>query len=141
LPAAWCGATTKERFDNSQEETMTFVVTDNCIRCKYTDCVEECPADCFYEGENMLVIKPDECIDCAVCVPKCPAKAIYPDTEKGMAEWVTMNAEYASKWPKITKKKDSLPDAADWDGKPDKFKEHFSPTAAVKVKKEKKPKV
>ena len=62
---------------------MTYIVTDNCIRCKYTDCVEVCPVDCFYEGENFLVIHPDECIDCGVCEPECPAEAIKPDTEPG----------------------------------------------------------
>ena len=63
---------------------MTYVVTDNCIKCKYMDCVEVCPVDCFYEGENMLVIHPDECIDCGVCEPECPANAIFPDTEPGL---------------------------------------------------------
>jgi NAD-dependent dihydropyrimidine dehydrogenase PreA subunit len=67
---------------------MTYVVIDNCIACKYTDCVEVCPVDCFYEGENMLVIHPDECIDCGVCEPECPADAIRPDTEPDMEEWV-----------------------------------------------------
>ena len=63
---------------------MTYVVLDNCIKCKYTDCVEVCPVDCFYEGENFLVINPDECIDCGVCEPECPAEAIKPDTEPGL---------------------------------------------------------
>eukprot|EP01035_Chromulina_nebulosa_P006172 gene6172-8351_t len=63
---------------------MTYVVTDNCIKCKYTDCVEVCPVDCFYEGDNMLVIHPDECIDCGVCEPECPADAIKPDTVPGL---------------------------------------------------------
>ncbi len=69
---------------------MTHVVTENCIRCKYMDCVEVCPVDCFYEGENMLVIHPDECIDCAVCVPECPANAIFPDTESGLEPWMEL---------------------------------------------------
>ena len=73
---------------------MTYVVTDNCIACKYTDCVEVCPVDCFYEGENMLVIHPDECIDCGVCEPECPADAIRPDTEPDMDEWVEFNRKY-----------------------------------------------
>ncbi len=85
---------------------MTYVVTDNCIRCKYTDCVEVCPVDCFYEGENFLVIHPDECIDCGVCEPECPAEAIKPDTEPGLDKWLKINAEYASIWPNITVKKD-----------------------------------
>src|ERR1700760_4357163 len=74
---------------------MTYVVTDNCIKCKYTDCVEVCPVDCFYEGENMLVIHPDECIDCGVCEPECPADAIKPDTEPGLEKWLEVNTEYA----------------------------------------------
>ena len=75
---------------------MTYIVTDNCIKCKYMDCVEVCPVDCFYEGENMLVIHPDECIDCGVCEPECPAEAIKPDTEPGLDKWLELNAEYAS---------------------------------------------
>src|SRR3984893_3236900 len=87
--------------------TMTFVVTENCIKCKYTDCVEVCPVDCFYEGENMLVIHPDECIDCGVCEPECPADAIKPDTEPGLEKWLEVNTEYAKSWPNITQKKES----------------------------------
>jgi ferredoxin len=104
---------------------MTFVVTDNCIKCKYTDCVQECPTDCFYEGENMLVIKPDECIDCAVCEPMCPAGAIKPGGKK-VKEWVKINREYAELWPKITKKKDALPEAKEFDGMEGKFEKYFS---------------
>ena len=81
---------------------MTYIVTDNCIKCKYMDCVEVCPVDCFYEGENMLVIHPDECIDCGVCEPECPAEAIKPDTEPGLDKWLELNTEYADKWPNIT---------------------------------------
>ncbi len=106
---------------------MTYVVTDNCIKCKYTDCVEVCPVDCFYEGENMLVIHPDECIDCGVCEPECPAEAILPDTEPGLEKWIELNAEYASKWPNITERKDPLPEAAEFDGKANKLEEFFSP--------------
>ena len=72
---------------------MTYVVTEACIKCKYMDCVEVCPVDCFYEGENMLVINPDECIDCGVCEPECPPKAIVPDTEKGMEQWLEVNRD------------------------------------------------
>lgn len=104
---------------------MTFVVTDNCIQCKYTDCVEVCPVDCFYEGENMLVIHPDECIDCGVCEPECPAEAIEPESEENL-KWVEINREYAMQWPVITEKKDPLPQAAEFDGKKGKFEEHFS---------------
>jgi ferredoxin len=106
---------------------MTYVVTENCIKCKYLDCVEVCPVDCFYEGENMLVIHPDECIDCGVCEPECPAEAIKPDTEPGLEKWLELNAEYAKSWPNITVKRDPPPDAKEWDGKPNKL-EHFSPT-------------
>ena len=74
---------------------MTYVVTENCIACKYTDCVEVCPVDCFYEGENMLVIHPDECIDCGVCEPECPVDAIRPDTEPEMEQWVEFNRKYS----------------------------------------------
>ncbi len=106
---------------------MTYVVTDNCIKCKYTDCVEVCPVDCFYEGENFLVINPDECIDCGVCEPECPAEAILPDTEPGLEKWIEVNAEYSEKWPNITEKKEPLPDAAEYDGKENKFEKFFSP--------------
>lgn len=75
---------------------MTFVVTDNCIRCKFMDCVEVCPVDCFHEGENMLAIHPDECIDCGVCEPECPASAIYPDSAPGLDGWLELNAEYSA---------------------------------------------
>ena len=83
---------------------MTYVVVENCIKCKYMDCVEVCPVDCFYEGENMLVIHPDECIDCGVCEPECPAEAIKPDTETGLEKWLELNAEYAKTGPNITVK-------------------------------------
>ena len=105
---------------------MTYVVTENCIKCKYTDCVEVCPVDCFYEGENMLVIHPDECIDCGVCEPECPAEAILPDTDAGAEKWLQMNRDYSEKWPNITGRRDPLPEAEEFDGKPNKFAEHFS---------------
>ena len=79
---------------------MTYVVTDNCIKCKYMDCVEVCPVDCFYEGENMLVIHPDECIDCGVCEPECPVDAIKPDTEPGLEKWLALNTEYRAQMAK-----------------------------------------
>jgi ferredoxin len=102
---------------------MTFVVTDNCIKCKYTDCVEVCPVDCFHEGPNFLVIDPEECIDCTLCEPECPAEAIFAedDIPEDQAHFTDLNAALAKKWPVITEKKDPLPDAADWDGKPDKL--------------------
>lgn len=105
---------------------MTYVVTDNCIRCKYTDCVEVCPVDCFYEGENMLVIHPDECIDCGVCEPECPADAIRPDTEDGMETWVVFNHKYSEAWPNIVTKRDPLPEAEKYDGEEGKLDKYFS---------------
>jgi len=102
---------------------MPFVVVDNCIRCKYTDCVEVCPVDCFHEGPNFLVIDPDECIDCTLCEPECPAKAIYPedDVPAGQENFIALNAELSKEWPVITTRKDGLADAAEWDGKPGKL--------------------
>ena len=105
---------------------MTYVVVENCIKCKYMDCVEVCPVDCFYEGANMLVIHPDECIDCGVCEPECPAEAIKPDTQPGLSKWLELNAEYSKTWPNITAKRESPADAADWDGTKDKFQQ-FDP--------------
>ncbi len=96
---------------------MTYVVVENCIKCKYQDCVEVCPVDCFYVGENFLVIHPDECIDCGVCEPECPAEAILPDTEPGVEKWLEINAKYAEIWPNITHKGESPADSAEWDGK------------------------
>lgn len=111
----------------SQEEiAMAYVVLENCIKCKYTDCVEVCPVDCFYEGENMLVIHPDECIDCGVCEPECPAEAIKPDTQKGLETWQELNKNMAKKWPNITVKREALPDAKQFDGKPGKLEAYFS---------------
>ena len=104
---------------------MTYVVIENCVKCKFMDCVEVCPVDCFYEGENMLVIHPDECIDCGVCEPECPAEAILPDSEEATQSWIELNAESADKWPNITAKGESPADAEDWNGKSGK-KEHFS---------------
>src|SRR5712672_3543993 len=89
------------------------------------DCVDVCPVDCFYEGENMLVIHPDECIDCGVCVPECPVDAIKPDTEPGLEKWLSLNAEYAKIWSNITVKKAPPPDSKEWEGKPNKL-QYFS---------------
>ena len=96
---------------------MTYLVTENCIKCKFMDCVEVCPVDCFYEGENFLVINPDECIDCGVCEPECPAEAILPDTEDGLDEWLELNTRLSASWPNITTKGTSPDDAEDWNGK------------------------
>jgi ferredoxin len=95
---------------------MTHVVTESCIRCKYTDCVDVCPVDCFREGPNFLVIDPDECIDCAVCIPECPVNAILPeeDVPSDQVAFIKINVDLSRKWPSITKRKPALPDAADW---------------------------
>jgi ferredoxin len=113
------------RGTHESEPSMTYVVNDKCILCKYMDCVEVCPVDCFYEGENMLVIHPDECIDCGVCEPECPADAIKPDTVPGLEKWIALNAEYAKQWPNITIKRDAPADAKEWDGVEGK-EQHFS---------------
>jgi ferredoxin len=99
-----------------RKRSMTFVVSDACIKCKHTDCVEVCPVDCFYEGPNFLVINPDECIDCALCEPECPVDAIFSEDElpESEAVFLEINAELAEIWPNITEKKDPLPDAEDW---------------------------
>ena len=101
---------------------MTFVVTESCIRCKYTDCVDVCPVDAFREGPNFLVIDPDECIDCAVCVPECPVSAIYAeeDVPSDQLDFTPLNAELALKWKTITRTKPALPDADAWSEVKDK---------------------
>jgi ferredoxin len=98
---------------------MTYVVTESCIKCKYTDCVEVCPVDCFYEGENMLIINPDECIDCGVCEPECPVEAIKPESEANF-EWQEINRKYSAAWPNITVKKAPLPEADEFKDKQNK---------------------
>jgi len=102
---------------------MTFVVTESCIRCKYTDCVEVCPVDCFHEGPNFLVIDPDECIDCTLCEPECPVNAIYAeeDLPEGQEQFLQLNARLAAEWPVLTIKKDPPPDADEWVSVTDKL--------------------
>ncbi len=102
---------------------MTFVVTENCIKCKYTDCVEVCPVDCFHEGPNFLVIDPDECIDCTLCEPECPAEAILSedDLSDEQEPYIALNEELSREWPVITEQKDAPDDAEEWDGKTDKL--------------------
>ncbi|MDA8361681.1 MAG: ferredoxin family protein [Gammaproteobacteria bacterium] len=95
---------------------MAYVVTEPCIKCKYTDCVEVCPVDCFREGANFLVIDPDECIDCTLCVPECPVNAIYAEDEvpQDQRDFIALNAELAATWPPILEKKEAPPDADSW---------------------------
>ncbi len=102
---------------------MPFIVGEDCIKCKHTDCVEVCPVDCFYEGPNFLVIHPDECIDCALCEPECPVDAIFSDDEvpEDQIKFIELNAELAEQWPNITEKKDPPHDHGEWAGKPNKF--------------------
>ena len=104
---------------------MTYVVTESCIRCKYTDCVEVCPVDCFHEGPNMLVIDPEECIDCSLCVPECPVNAIYADDDvpEDQKHFIELNAELSPQWPVLVEQKPAPPDADDWVPVVDKLKE------------------
>jgi ferredoxin len=104
---------------------MTHVVSESCIRCKYTDCVDVCPVDCFREGPNMLIIDPDECIDCAVCIPECPVNAIYAeeDLPADQQHMTALNAELTPKWKTITKRKAPPADADDWKEKTGKLAE------------------
>lgn len=107
---------------------MTFVVCEPCIKCKYTDCVDVCPVACFHEGENMLVIDPDECIDCGVCVDECPVTAIFPGDEvpEKWQEYTELNATYAKLWPVIAGGKEPPPDADDYKNVKEK-RDLFSP--------------
>ena len=95
---------------------MTYIVTENCIKCKHTDCVDVCPVDCFREGPNFLVIEPDECIDCGVCIPECPVNAIFAeeDVPTDQKAFIALNVELSRGWPSITNKKDALADAEQW---------------------------
>ncbi|HEY9032915.1 MAG TPA: ferredoxin FdxA [Pseudomonadales bacterium] len=102
---------------------MAFIVGENCINCKHTDCVEVCPVDCFYEGPNFLVIHPDECIDCALCEPECPVDAIFSEDEVPADQevFIELNAELAQQWPNITEMKDAMPESEKWNGVADKL--------------------
>ena len=104
---------------------MTYIVNDNCIKCKLTDCVDVCPVDCFYEGENMLVIKPDECIDCGVCEPECPVDAIKADTEEESEKWLEVNKKHSEVWPNINKKKEHPQDWEKFKNEENKFEKYF----------------
>ena len=101
---------------------MTYLVNDKCIKCKHTDCVEVCPVDCFHEGPNFLVIDPEVCIDCALCIPECPVEAIFEEKNlpEDMKDYIEINARLATQWPVLTEQKDPLPDSDDWADVPDK---------------------
>jgi ferredoxin len=122
--AEWCVDFYCDRAQEAHGNLMTFVVTENCIKCKYMDCVEVCPVDCFHEGPNFLVIDPDECIDCTLCEPECPVEAIFSEEElpAGQEQFTPLNAELAKLWPVITEMKAAPADAKEWEGKPDKLK-------------------
>jgi ferredoxin len=118
------GSRARKKFRSAE---MAYVVTDNCIKCKFMDCVEVCPVDCFYVGENMLVIHPDECIDCGVCVPECPAEAIFPDTDPVAEQrWLDLNRQFAEQWPNVLSKGEAPADADRWNGVVAKFAQYFS---------------
>jgi ferredoxin len=111
----------------SASPAMTYIVMDPCIKCKFMDCVEVCPVDCFYEGENFLAINPDECIDCGVCEPECPVDAIKPDTEDDPdGKWLRINSEYSRVWPNITVKGEPPADAEEFERETGKLEKYFS---------------
>ena len=104
---------------------MTYVVTDECVKCKYTDCVEVCPVDCFYEGEILLVINPEECIDCGVCEIECPVQAIKAESEE-LIDWIERAKYFVTKWPNITTKKSPYPDASKYKNEKNKFAKYIN---------------
>ena len=105
---------------------MPYIVTESCIKCKYMDCCEVCPVDCFYEGENMLVINPYECIECGVCEPECPAEAIIPDSDSNSEKQAKINEDYSTKWPNIVRKGVPPADGKEFENIDDKFNKYFS---------------
>lgn len=118
---------------------MTYLVTDNCINCKFMDCVDVCPVDCFYEGENFLVISPDECINCGVCEPECPAEAIISDSDDDAdGKWLDINDKYSKIWPNIANKGEVPKDAEKFLDIPNKFDKYFSKEPAKSKNSDKK---
>jgi ferredoxin len=111
---------------------MTGVITDRCIKCKHMDCVEVCPVDAFYEGENMLVINPNECVDCGCCIVECPIDAIVFDDEPAAVPWMELNAKYSKLWPNVTYDGGQTPaDADQFHYTADKFDLYFSPSPGL----------
>ena len=121
-----CALSTRLLTRASTEKIMTYIVNDNCINCRFTDCVEVCPVDCFYIGENTIVIHPDECIDCGVCEPECPVDAIQADSDPGADKWLEYNKEMSEIWPNITMKRDPLPEAEKHREEEGKFEKYGS---------------
>ncbi len=109
---------------------MSFVVTEGCIKCKFTDCVDVCPVNCFYEGATMLVIHQDDCIDCGICEPECPIEAIVPDSHHGVGPWIELNRKYSTLWPNIARSREPEPDAERYREVSPKYPELFSPEPA-----------
>lgn len=106
---------------------MTYIVKDACVKCKHMTCVDVCPTDCFHEGENMLVINPDPCIDCGVCIPECPVDAITEDfNDDPDGKWLAINLKYSKLWPQITKSRDAPADAEKYESETGKFEKYFS---------------
>ena len=103
---------------------MTHVVTDSCVKCKYTTCIEVCPVDCFLETEYMVIINPEECIDCGVCIPECPVEAIKPEADE-LLVWLERAKILTPKLKPITKQKDPLPDADKFKNEKNKFEKYI----------------
>ena len=125
----FCALSTRLLTIDITEIIMTYIVNDNCINCRFTDCVEVCPVDCFYIGENTIVIHPDECIDCGVCEPECPIDAIKADTDesvKDMDKWLLINKKFSAIWPNISKKKDPMNENEKYKNIKNKYDKHFS---------------
>lgn len=111
---------------------MSFVVTEGCIKCKFTSCVDVCPVSCFYEGETMLVIHQVDCIDCGICEPECPVDAIVPDSHPAASTWIKLNEQYSNVWPNIEQSRTPGPEAEQYRGIPSKYPELFSAAPACR---------